>query len=69
MKTAIRKPDSESRNLAKRIDSVQQKTGNGLQINDNRSASLAQMKFIESLQAKEETQQQSPLEEEELPKG
>jgi len=69
MKTAKRKPDSESRILAKKTDSVQQKNGNGLQFNDNRSASLAQMKFIESLQAKEEVQQQSPLEEEELPKG
>jgi len=69
MKTAMRKPDPESRNLAKKTDSVQQKTGNEMQFNDNRSASLAQMKFIESLQAKEETQQQAPLEEEELPKG
>lgn len=65
----MKKPDSESRNLAKKTDSVQQKTGNGLQFNDNRSASLAQMKFIESIQAKEDVQQQSPLEEEELPKG
>ena len=69
MKTAMRKPDSENRNLAKRTDSVQQKSGNGIQFNDNRSASLAQMKFIESFQAKEEVQQQAALEEEELPKG
>ncbi len=66
MKTAMRKSDSEIRTLARKTGPAQQKSGNGLQINDNRPVSIAQMKFIESLQKKEGLQRQPGPEEEEL---
>jgi hypothetical protein len=69
MKTAMRKTDGENRTLARRSDPAQQKAG-GLHIPDNRSQSLAQMKLMESIQAKEDLQRQAgPEEEEELLQG
>lgn len=69
MKTAMRKSDPSSRAIAQKKNIAQKKSEPGLQINDNRRSSLAQMKFMESLQAKEDIQLQAGPEEEEMPKG
>ena len=69
MKTAMRKSDPNSRAIAQKKTIAQKKSEIGPQINDNRQSSLAQMKLMESLQAKEDLQLQAGPEEEEMPKG
>lgn len=69
MKTAMRKSDPNSRTITQKKNIVQKKSDPGLQINDNRQSNLAQMKLMESLQAKEDIQFQAGPEEEEMPKA
>jgi len=69
MKTVMRKSESENRQLSLQKKIARQTEGAGSLIQDNRPQSMAQMKLMESLQAKEDVQLKDGLEEEELPKG